>query len=75
MIEATPKDPLEVPVGPVTRFRAKRFRRTFNGLIQDTLVKVNFKRVINNEEQALINLIHVQEWFVGGTKAIIKGLG
>jgi hypothetical protein len=36
---------------------------------------VNFKRVTNNEEQALINLIHVQEWFVGGTKAIIKGLG
>jgi hypothetical protein len=33
MIEATPKDPLEVPVGPVTRFRAKRFRRTFNGLV------------------------------------------
>jgi hypothetical protein len=36
---------------------------------------VNFKRVKNNEEQALINLIHVQEWLVGGTKAIIKGLG
>jgi hypothetical protein len=33
MIEATLKDPLEVPIGPVTRFRAKRFRRTFNGLV------------------------------------------
>jgi hypothetical protein len=30
---------------------------------------VDFKRIINNEEQALINLIHVQEGLVGGTKA------
>jgi hypothetical protein len=28
-----PKDLLEVPVGPVTRLRAKRFKETFNGLI------------------------------------------
>jgi len=31
--------------------------------------------VINNEDQALINLIHVQEGLVGGTKAITQGLG
>jgi len=30
------KDPLEVPVGPVTRLRAKKFKETFNGLLQDT---------------------------------------
>jgi hypothetical protein len=36
---------------------------------------VNFKRVTNNEEQALINLIHVQEGFVGGTKTITQVLG
>jgi hypothetical protein len=36
---------------------------------------VDFKRVINNEEQALINLIYVQEGLVGGTKAITQGLG
>ena len=29
-------DPLEVPVGPVTRFRAKKFKEVFNGLLQDT---------------------------------------
>jgi len=39
-----PKDLLEVPVGPVTRLRAKRFKETFNGLIlfmfkRDLLVK------------------------------------
>jgi len=28
-----PKDSLEVPVGPITRFRSKRFKEAFNGLI------------------------------------------
>jgi hypothetical protein len=55
-------------------FSSRRLTRATR-LIQDTLVKVNFKRITNNEEQALINLIHVQEWFIGGTNAIIKGLG
>jgi hypothetical protein len=30
------KDPLEVPVGPVTRLRAKKFKEAFNRLLQDT---------------------------------------
>ena len=68
------KDPLEVPIGLVTRLRAKRFKEAFNGLLQDTWVKVDFKRILNNEEQAVINLIHVQEGLVGGTKTIIQGL-
>ena len=71
----SPIDPLEVPVGPVTRLRAKRFKEAFNGLLQDTWAKVDFKRILNNEEQAVINLIHVQEGFVGGTKTITQGLG
>jgi len=58
---------LEVPVGPITKLRAKRFKETFNGLLQDTWVKVDFKRVINNKEQALINLIHIQERLLSGT--------
>jgi len=52
-----PKDPLEVPVGPITRLRAKRFKESFNGLFQDMWAKVDFKRILNNE-QAVINLIH-----------------
>jgi hypothetical protein len=28
------KDPLEVPVGPVTRLRAKKFKEAFNGLFK-----------------------------------------
>jgi hypothetical protein len=59
------KDPLEVPAGPVTRLRAKKFKEAFNGLLQDTWAKVDFKRICNNKKQALINLIHVQEGLVG----------
>ena len=70
-----PKNPLEVLAGPVTRLRAKRFKEAFNGLLQDTWGKVDFKRILNNEEQAVINLIHVQEGLVGGTKTITQGLG
>ena len=69
------KDPLEVPVGPVTRLRAKKFKEDFNGLLQDTWAKVDFNRICNNKEQALINLIHVQEGLVGGTKTITQRLG
>jgi hypothetical protein len=66
---------LEVPVGPLTRLRVKSFKEVFNGLLQDIWVKVDFKRILNNEEQAVINLIHVQEGLVGGTKTITQGLG
>jgi hypothetical protein len=68
------KDPLEVLVGLVTRLRAKRFKEAFNGLLQDTWAKVGFKRILNNEEQTVINLIHVQEGLAGGTKTITQRL-
>jgi hypothetical protein len=66
------KDLLEVPVGPFTRLRAKKFKEAFNGLLQDTWAKVDFKRICNNKEQAFINLIHVQEGLVGGTDCASK---
>ena len=69
------KDPLKVVVGPVTRLSAKKFKEPFNGLLQDTWAKVDFKRICNNKDQALINLIHVQEGLVSGTKTITQGLG
>jgi hypothetical protein len=40
---------LEVLVGPVTMLRAKRFKEAFNGLLQDTWAKVDFKRILNNK--------------------------
>ena len=69
------KDPLEVLVGLITRLRAKKFKEAFNGLLQETWSKVDFKRICNNKEQSLINLIHVLEGLVGGTKTITQGLG
>jgi hypothetical protein len=62
---------LEVLVGLNTRIRVKRFKEAFNGLLQDTWAKVDFKKILNNKNQAVINLIHVQEGLVGGTKTII----
>jgi hypothetical protein len=52
-------DPSEVLIGPVTRLKAKKFKEAFNGLLQETWAKVDFKRIYNNKEQALINLINV----------------
>ena len=69
------KDPLEVLVGLVARLGAKRFKKAFNGLLQDTWAKVDFKRILSNEKQSMINLIHVQEGPVGGTKTITQRLG
>jgi hypothetical protein len=36
---------------------------------------VDFKRILNNDEKAMINVIHVQEGLVGVTKTITQGLG
>jgi len=69
-----PKDSLDVPVGPVSRLRAKRFKEAFNGLLQDTWAKMDFKRILNNKEQVVINLIHVQEGLVSRTKTITQWL-
>jgi len=66
---------LEVPVGLVTRLRAKKFKEVFNRLLQDIWAKMDFKRICNNKEHALIKLIHVQEGLVSGTKTITKELG
>jgi len=63
----TSKDPLEVLVGPIKRLRAKRFKEAFNRLLQDTWAKVDFKRILNNKKEAIINLIHVQKGLIGGT--------
>jgi hypothetical protein len=35
VIRETPRDPLVIQVGLVTRLKAKRFKEAFNGLFQD----------------------------------------
>jgi hypothetical protein len=56
----------------VTRLKAKRFKETFNELLQTTWVKIDFKKILNNKEQALINIIHVKKEFVNGHSNITK---
>jgi hypothetical protein len=60
VIQAIPRNTLDVLVGLVTRLRAKRFKEVFNGFLQDTWAKMHFKKILNNKEQVLINLIHIQ---------------
>jgi hypothetical protein len=55
---------LQVLLGLVIRLRAKRFNEAINKLLQNTWVKIDFESISKNEEQALINLIHIQEEFV-----------
>ena len=57
-------DPIQVPIGPVTRARAKKFHNALNGLIQGTLAQASAWRPIDGEEQniqSLINLIQIQD--------------
>ncbi|KAL5820915.1 hypothetical protein ACOSQ3_022797 [Xanthoceras sorbifolium] len=63
---AAPRDPLRVPVGPITRARAraKRFKEALNGLIQDTWADSELLKPKMNphEDQGLINIIKPIEW-------------
>jgi hypothetical protein len=56
----------------MTRLMAKKFKEAFNEHLRDTWVKVDFKKILNNEEQALISLIHIQEGIVSGHSNITK---
>ena len=62
---ATLRDPLHVPVWPITRARAraKRFKEALNGLIQDTWVdsKLLKSKISPHEDQALINVIKAMD--------------
>ena len=42
------QDPLQVLIGLVKRLRAKMFKNAFNGLLQDILIKVDFKKILND---------------------------
>ena len=61
---ALSKDPIQVPIGPVTRARAKKFKELLNGLIQEAWAQANSWRPIEQdprEPQRIVNLIQVLE--------------
>jgi len=61
---AASRDPLHVPVGPITRARAKRFKEALNGMIQDTWAdsKLLKSKMSPREDPGLINIIKAIEW-------------
>jgi len=57
-------DPLEVPIGPITRARAKKLKEALNGLVQNIWSKMDLEELgtfKEHEGQPLIHLVQVQE--------------
>jgi hypothetical protein len=60
----TSKDLVQVPIGPVTRARAKKFKDVLNGLIQELWAQANSWRPIEHDprgQQRIVTLIQVLE--------------
>ena len=55
------KDPLHVPVGPITRARSKKIKEVLNGLIQEIWANYNtgHSKLGPKEDEGVINLIQV----------------
>ena len=58
--QAPLKDPLHIPVRPITRVRSKKIKEALNGLIQKIWVesKTGHSKVSPTEDEGAINLIH-----------------
>jgi hypothetical protein len=57
-------DPLEVPIGPITRARAKKLKKALNGLVQNIWSKMDLEGLgtfKEHEGHPLIHLVRVQE--------------
>jgi hypothetical protein len=57
--QASSKDPLYVPVGPITRVRSKMIKEAFSGLIQEIWAgsKTEHSNFGPNEDECVINLM------------------
>ena len=53
------KDPLHVPVGPITRARSKKIKAALNGLVQDIWADstTGHNKLGPKEDEGIINLI------------------
>ena len=57
-------DPIQVPIGPVIRARAKKFQNALSGLIQGIWAQASTWRPIDDDErnlQPLTSVIQVQK--------------
>ena len=57
------KDPLHVPIGPITKVRSKKIKEALNGLIQEIWTDSNTGRskLGLKEDEGIINLIQTIE--------------
>ena len=57
------KDPLYVPVGPITRARSKKIKEALNGLIQEIWTNSNtgHSKLSPKDDEGIINLIQAIE--------------
>ena len=55
------QDPLSLPSGPITRHRAKRFKETLNGLIQEIWADSKKTKMGSNANQGLVHFIKAIE--------------
>ena len=57
------KDPLHVPVGPITKARSKKIKEALNGLIQEIWADSNAgnSKLSPKEDEGVINLIQAIE--------------
>ena len=57
------KDPLHVPVGPITKARSKKIKEALNGLIQEIWADSNtgHSKLGPKEDEGVINLIYAIE--------------
>ena len=57
--QAPLKDPLYVPVGPITKARSKKIKKTFSGLIQEIWAdsKMGNSKLGPKEDEIVKNLI------------------
>jgi hypothetical protein len=61
--QALLKDPLHVPVGPITRARSKQIKEALNGLIQDIWADftMGHSKLGPKEDEGVINLIQATD--------------
>lgn len=67
-------DQLQVPVGPITKARAKRFKESLNGLIQSIWMDPNGKKN-SGSSMILINIIQTIDGPTQSTQGINYGIG
>ena len=68
------KDPLHVPVGPITKARSKKIKEALNGLIQEIWAdsNVGHSKLGPKEDEGVINLIKVDQPLIALVSELLR---